>query len=414
MATLTLIGESLPGANPLMTKSMLTELALAFATTAPKGCDVTSLLGRSSEAPATEHPKLRYQHYPVPAAALPLLWQRGATSRGVTGELQHAATPLAALRSDDEAPQQTSVTVPNALAWSAPEALPPGVARLTRAFTRRAVRHADLIVTPTHACAEVLREVYGDHIELRVIPFAPLDACRRPEDHDEIAARLALPEEYLVTTGAASESGRLRWLLEAMAAGAAGELPLVVLGLGGSQQDAEGAPPEAAEPERPAAEPGEPSGATAVATKVRPAKQRRRPGRAGRAADSLDALLAEFPTVAPRVTVVAAASAAEIGAVIAGARLFVHPQRVLGTGLSLLTALSDGVPVLHAGDAGTAELVLDGGEAFADAAELAERLRHLTGDESARTRLSLLAEDRGRSFGWSSTAWHLWQMHADL
>ncbi|MEB4615398.1 glycosyltransferase, partial [Leucobacter sp. M11] len=362
MATLTLIGEALPGSNALMTRCLIDELALAFAETAPRGCSVQTLLGRGSARSERQHPKLSSAHYTFPAGALPMLWQSGMAARGVGGDFQHAATPLAALRApEDDQAQQRSVTIPHALAWQDPASLPTGVARLIRSFTRRAMKHADLVITPTHATAEALREVYGDRPEFRVIPFAPLSAPARGSL--AAASELGLPERYLLTTARATENGRLAWVLDAMERGAAGDLPLVILE-GELTGDGSGERASVrARSEEPAEAAPAPDLVTAGASAARVSSPRR--GKRGSSAiPEHERLLSASPRAAERTSVVRVGSHEELYAVIAGAAALVHPQRYLGTGMTVLTALGAGVPVLHSEDPAAGELVLDGGHTF--------------------------------------------------
>lgn len=362
VATLTLIGEPFPDADLVASLTAVQDLALALAGSTPRGCGVEMLVGRTSTPPELNHPKLAVHRMQLPASALPVMWQSGTAARSLDGALVHSLTAMAPLRSREDDSQST-VTIPHALPWEAPECMPGQTARLMRAFTRRAMRHADLIITPTHAVAEVLRGVYGSNAPIRVVPLAAPSSFLRPKDADARRAALGLPERYILTSASQAEHCRLDWILDALEASP--ELPdLVVLGT----------PPEA-------------KGAEEA-----PAR----------------------PRLDGRVHYVSVEEQDNVGVAISGALLLVQPQISVGSGYVEHGALAQGVPILHASIAGTAEIALDGGVAFTDAADLLRTLNELCSNESARGRLALLAEDRGRTFTWRSTAWHLWELHADM
>lgn len=363
MTTLTLIGEALPLFEAQVNQTATRDLALALAQTGPRGCTVELLLGRGALDPALDHPKLTVQRLPLPASALPVYWQSGTAARSYSGSLVHSLTPLAPLRTQSDESSQTTVTIPHALPWESPASMPGQTARLMRVFARRAVRHADLIVVPTHAVAATLRGVYGTGVPIRVVPLAAPSAYLAGTDARERRLALKLPERYLLTTASLTPHGRLDWILDALVADP--ELPDLVVVQDGAA--VKGQPEDLGRPE-----------------------------------------------LAGRVHVVSPRDIADMGALISGAELLVQPQTAMGSGYTVYAALAAGVPTLHAGLPGTAELTLDGAATFSDANELQRVLGELCSDADARNRLSLLAEDRGRTFTWGSLAWHLWELHADL
>ena len=96
---------------------------------------------------------------------------------------------------------QTVVTVWDLRPWEAPAELPRAVVAWHKAMLKRAVKHADAVVAPTHALAQRLIEVapLGDRI--RVIAGAsPIDFA---VPSDEVGRRRALdlPEAFLLLAG---------------------------------------------------------------------------------------------------------------------------------------------------------------------------------------------------------------------
>ncbi|WP_125099918.1 mannosyltransferase [Leucobacter chromiireducens] len=372
MATLTLIADPFPDWEAEVQAAAARDLAAAIAETAPRSCSARYLVSRGAAQPEFTSPRIRTEQLPMRAGMLPFAWQNGATARPLDGEFVHALTPLVPLRSrGDDDGSQTSVTISHALAWEAPALLGTTQARLYRAFAKRAVRHADVILTPTHATARVLQENYGTDLPIQVLQPAPPREYLAGPDAAERRAALELPARYALTTASPGEYGRLEWLLDAMR-GDSELLPLVVL------SGFDPAPPTR---DKNAADPC----AAAIPDELR-----------------------------DRVQVVQPRELADIGAIVAGSAVLLMPQAFAGTGYLTVAALTASVPVLHAGNAATAELVLDAGVAASTAEEFAAEGSRLLRDPDSVAKLAVLAGDRGRGFSWNGAAWQLWETHANL
>lgn len=372
MTTLTLIADAFPDWEARVQVAAAQDLTRAVAAVAPRSCSVRYLAARDTEKPEFASAKIRVDQVPIPVSMLPYFWQAGATARLLDGEFVHSLTPLVPLRSRGEDDgSQSSVTIPHAVAWENPAILGPSLSRLFRTFARRAIKHADVIVTPTHATAEVLQQYYGADLQVQVLPLAAPSEYLAGPDAGVRRAELGLPEHYVLTTASNDEFGRLEWLFEAMRTDPTLP-PLVVLdGLDVS-----------------------------------------RPARGTRDDD------AEQQTIPAdlegRVVTVEPDALSDIGAVLAGASLLAQPQSYSGTGYTVLGALAAGVPVLHADQRATSELVLDAGIAAGESGDFVAELTRLFSDEQTLQQLSVLATDRGRSFSWRSAAWQLWETHANV
>ncbi|QIM15847.1 glycosyltransferase family 4 protein [Leucobacter insecticola] len=367
MTTITLIAEPFPDWEATVNTAASRDLAQALADTAPRSCSVRYLLARGANSPELSSPLIRTEHLPFRASLLPLMWQNGTTARPLDGEFVHSLTPLVPLRSRGEDDgSQTSVTISHSIAWDSPAVLGSAQARLYRAFTKRAVKHADVILTPTHATARVLQDHYGSDLPVQVFPLAPPTEYLRPDDALARRTALGIPDHYAVTTATASEHGRLSWIIDALLADP--KLPTVVVLTGVD-------PALDVGPEATTAIPAELQGRIIVAT--------------------------------PR-------DLGDVGAALTGASLLLQPQDFLGTGYTLLGALSAAVPVLHSGHPAAEEIVLDAGVMAPGAGEFAAEFSRLFRDPNSLSYLAVLARDRSRSYSWRGTAWHLWETHANL
>lgn len=373
MATLSIIAEPFPDWEAPVHFAAATDLAKALADSAPRSCGARFLSARGREVPEFTSPLVSVAQLPMGINALPILWQSGTTARPLDGEMTHAITPMIPLRSrNDDDGTQTTVTIPNALAWEAPDLLTPAQARLTRSFVKRAARYADRLIASSHATASLLQQQFGHDLPVQVIPpvaptpflAAPGAGARREE--------LGLPERYIVTTANLDDFGQLTWVLDAYEADAA--LPhLVVLSGVDPVQHVKGNP-----------QPNDVVGTLPVSLRDR-------------------------VTVVP----VDPADLSDVGAVLSGASLLAQPQSFGATGYTIIASLMAGIPVLHSGVEAVAEHVLDAGLTATSAAEFASSLSALFGSDATELeRLTVFAADRGRSYTWPAVAWQLWETHA--
>lgn len=403
MATLTLIGEPFPDREAAAHAEATVELTRAVALAAPRGCSARLLVAADRPAPAFDTPRAVTERLPLNASVLPMLWRTGVTARPLDGEFVHASTPLVALRARGEDDgSQSSVMVPHALGWLAPETMGAATARQYRAFVKRAVKHADVVLTPTHATAKAVQDRFGSHITVQVLPLAAPASYREPGDAAQRRAALGLPERYLVTTALPGEHDRLEWLVQAVLADASLP-PVVVLHTDVPLEQSTDAD------------------ATKASANANPGR-REEPSRDGEAAaakhgeSEADALIAR---AGDRVRIVRPVELADVGAVLSGAELLALPQALIGAGFEVLGALAAGVPVLHSGCESAAELTLDAGVTAESAERFVAELARLSGgphggDAQERARLGVLAHDRSRGFTWAGAAMSLWELHANI
>lgn len=429
MATLNLIAEPFPDFEAPVHLAAVADLTNALASTAPRGCSVRYLAAKDAAPAEFASPKVSVDALPIRASALPVLWQSGTSARPLDGEMTHAFTPMVPLRSRNEDDgTQTTVNVPNALAWQAPELLHPAHVRLSRSFIKRAIKHADVVITSTHAHAELLQEHFSFMIPLQVVPPAAPSQLLAGPDAAERRARLGLPDRYVVTTAQADEFGRLQWIFDAYLADASLPPLAIIAGLD-PEKFVKGSPARR--------DPG--TGTVEVASVG--------DGPSAAASDPVAAAIAATvpAQLASRVHVVSSADLRDAGATLAGAALLLQPQAFSPTGYTIVAALASRVPVLHAGDAAVAELAVDAGiaeptrEGFIGAlsrlsactvttssADVAPDSASVTAQAPAAVStpasdglselemLAVHAGDRGRTFSWRGTAWQLWETHAAI
>lgn len=381
MITLRVIVDELVSDEPGGARRYTEELTRQLIATAPRGCEVEAIVSNVSD---TQVEELRGRlpgvaavtRLPLAHRELALAWQSGLAVGGAPGML-HAPTLLAPLRRHDRLEhQQIAVTIHDTLAWTHPESLGTGATLWTKTMAKRARKHADAVVVPTHAVANRLAEFvdFGDRI--RVIGGAPATALRLPPDADERAERLGLPDRYAFTLGTVEPRKGIAPLIRAVARPEAQEIPLLIAG-----------------PDRV----GERS-ATGVAAAAGLPEDRVRP--LGRLDD------------------------ADLAVALNRATLFVYPSLAEGFGLPIVEAFKFGLPVIHSDDpalvevAAGASAVVERPQAAGDDDAYSERLASAIGrvlsDAELRSRLGVLASDRARAFSWRDSAERVWQLHADL
>ena len=189
-------------------------LALALIEAAPRGCDVGGLVAASTEP--------QYAHIRDALPGLTTLGKNALARRELNAAWQHGFTRLpgrgllfapslfAPLARHDRvnAGEQIIVTVHDALQWTHPEAVPAHALSWRRAMIKRAERHADAIVVPTHAVAAALDEFAAFGNRVRVVSPAPDRALALPDDSDARVGALDLPERYVVMRDASHPGSR--------------------------------------------------------------------------------------------------------------------------------------------------------------------------------------------------------------
>lgn len=278
---------------------------------------------------------------PLPRRGLVAAWERGRGPR-VPGDVVLAPTPLF-----PPGPAPRVVVVHDAVPWTHPVTLTPRGVAWHRAQVARAAAEAALVVVPTLAVADELRR----HVPLRallVVGEGVSGDLALPADADARAARMALPERYLLTVATLEPRKGLDVLLEAMR-----ELPEVPLlcvgqpGWGGVQV----------------------TGARAL----------------GRVPD------------------------ADLAVLLDRATALVVPSRAEGFGLPLLEAMAAGTPVVTSDAPALVEV--GGGAARIsrlEPAALAAALREVVDDAALRARMSEAGQVRAAAFSWDAAAASLW------
>lgn len=364
------------------------ELTQALITAAPAGCTVEGIVSSSTpEAYAAIEDRLPglagLYTTTLARRELAAAWQLGMTTSPGPG-LIHAPGLLAPLRRHDRlnSGTQVAVTVHDTLAWSHPEAFTATTVAWTKVMLKRARKHADAVVVPSHAVAAQLSEIvdFGDRI--RVIGPALSRSFQLPGAQlaqslaDElIAARLAelaLPSEFILTAGTLEPRKAVTALIAALGLPGAPDLPLVVLG----------------------------------------------PDTWG----ELDlASVADEAGLPPgRVRALTGLSDEDMALVVSRASVFVYPSLEEGFGIPIIQAFQMGTPVIHSDAPALVETAGDAGFIVerADTDGYPERLRaaldRVLGDREMADRMRVFGGDRAKAFSWRDSAERVWQLHADL
>lgn len=350
------------------------ELARALVIGAPAGCEVEAIAPAGGDDAALASVGLAgVRRTALPRRELAAALQLGVGT-GIGGGMIHSPSLFAPLVRHDRVHDhdQTVVSVWDLRPWESAAELPRGVAAWHKAMLRRAVKHADAVVVPTHSLAARLLEIapgVGDRIRV-VAGAAPLGFA---VPVDEIGRRreLGLPEGFILVAAGPLASEGLDAGFAAVAASAV-DLPVVVLDVeDGHEPTVADLASAAGIPER-------------------------------------------------RLHVRGALGVAERAAVFGGAVALVAPSRRAAFPWRVVDALTLGVPVIAASSAVHDEVVFDGGVlvAASDRGELVEglgaALAAALGSTAAADRLGVLSGDRGRAFSWRGAADKVWALHAEL
>lgn len=358
--------EQLLAPVPAGTGRYSAELATALAGTAAPDSSVTGWTAWHRDVSAARllgvHGPRRL---PLPRRPLVLAWERGVGPRPTGADVVHAPTLLvppvrgAAL----------VVTIHDAVPWTHPETLTPRGVHWHRVMAERAARRADAIVVPTHAVAEELGRHVRPRAGIEVVGLGVSGRLTPPDDADERAARMRLPDgPFLLSLATLEPRKGLDVLIEALARPAAPPLPLLLVG-----QPGWGAVDPHAVAER-----------------------------------------AGLP--AERVRTLGRLSDTDLSVVLQRATALVAPSRAEGFGLPVLEAMAAGTAVVSSDAPALAEV---GGGAtlltpVGDVEALADALGRVAGDQELRSSLEERGRRRAADYSWTSTARRMWDLYGRL
>lgn len=332
------------------------DLTAGLIQTAPSGCTVEAIVPAGASCDIAGLASTRVLS--LARRELAASWQLGIAPL-VGGGLIHAPTLNAPLIKHDRLhnSDQVAVTLWNLDAWEVPHRLSKSTVAWQRGMLRRAVRHADAVVVPTHSMAERLGDIakLGDRV--RVIAGAPPEGFREPRDAAQRRAGLQMPQRYIVIAGGPDD------LEHGFRAAAAADIDAVVL------DAAPGSEPRLAE----------------LASAAGLAERRAHV----RGVLDLDDRAAVLGHAAAFLAVTASSA---------------WPWRAM-------EAMTLRVPVVAA-DSGTHRDAIAEGGALIAAGSFPDAVTDAVGAGEARLRV--LAGDRAKAFSWASSAERVWSLHADL
>lgn len=349
------------------------ELARALVDGAPSGCVVEGIVPGGTDADSAVVAGLAdVRRVGLPRRELATALQLGAPT-GIGGGMIHAPTLFAPLVKHDRTHDgdQTVVTVWDLRAWETPDELSRLAVGWQKAMLKRAAKHADAVVAPTHSMAERLRSLakLGDRV--RVISGAAPAGFAVPTDEVGRRREMDLPEGFVLLSGDTHASSGLAAGFAGIAASGV-DHPVVVVDVPEGQEPAVAEIAEAAGiPER-------------------------------------------------RVHMRGALEIADRAAVYGAALAFLAPATRTAFPWRVVDALALGVPVIAAETAVHRDVIADGGElvdvADAEAAgdAFGDALARALGSTQAAERLAVMADDRGRAFSWGEAADKVWHLHAEL
>jgi glycosyltransferase involved in cell wall biosynthesis len=379
MSTLRVIVDQILAPVPGGIGRYAEELTRALIETAPVGASVAGIVSASPDDQyaklAEKLPELTELYKsPLARRELSLAWQHGFTVLPGKG-MVHATSMLAPLYRHDrvnDRENQTAITIHDVVPWTHPETLTPRGVRWHKAMAARAYKYADAVVVDTHAVAQQLSEYFNFGDRVRVVSAAVGSALKVPDDADERAARLDLPERYLLAVGTLEPRKGIEPLIRSLALPQTDDVPLLIVGPEGW-------------------------------------------GDIDVASIAHSAGLAQT-----RVRTLGYLSDRDLATALSRATAFLFPSLAEGFGLPVLEAMSLGTPVIHSDDAAVMEVASDAGISVErdDASGYPERLADAIGrvlaDADLRSRMGYQGIDRSHAFSWRASAEKVWQLHADL
>ncbi|WP_194422073.1 glycosyltransferase [Microbacterium abyssi] len=332
------------------------DLTAGLIAMAPRDCTVDAIVPSGADVDIDGVVEVR--RLALGRRELAASWQLGLAP-GVGAGLIHAPSLMAPLVKHDRLHDnhQIAITVWDLNAWEAPQTLPKSTVAWQRGMLRRAVKHADAVIVPTHAMAQRISEFakLGDRV--RVIAGAPPSGFAVPVDGVGRRRALSMPERYIVLSGAPDG------LEHGFRAAAAADVDAVVMD----------------------------------------------------AADGTEPQLADLAAAAGlperRAHIRGALPAEDRAAVLAEASAFVATNALAAWPWRAMEAMTLSVPIIAVESGMHRDTIAEGGVLVA-VDDLPDAVTDALG--AGRTRLGVLAGDRGRAFSWASSAERVWTLHSDL
>ena len=339
------------------------ELAAALMVAAPEGSSLQTWRAWHGPVPPALPGAPGLQQLPIGSRVLARMWERGLGPAPRGADVVHATTLLVP-------PKRRAalvVTIHDVVPWTLPETLTPRGTRFHRRMGARAAREADLIVTPTAAVADQIRDILQPLAEVVPVPPGFSSDLRVPDDAQRRRARHVGQDGYLLFVGTSEPRKGLETLLDALSQPLMRSLLLVVVGPRGW-------------------------GGVDVGKE------------------------AEARGIAGRVTVTGRVGDTDLAALYTGASLVVMPSRAEGFGLPVLEAMNLGVPVVTSDDPAMREVGAGATQTFpvGDPEALAVAVDHVLSDAPLRARMINQGRARARDFDWLDSARTLWGLYARL
>jgi glycosyltransferase involved in cell wall biosynthesis len=339
------------------------ELASALAEAAPGESSLqTWSAWHRPRRPGSPRPS-GLRQLPMSSKVLARMWERGLGPAPRDADVVHATTLLVPPKRG----AALVVTIHDVVPWTYPETLTSRGLGFHRRMGARAAGEADLIVTPTLAVADQIRDILSPSAEVVAVYEGFSSGLTVPDDARERRARQVGTGDYLLFVGTAEPRKGLDTLLDALSEPALKGQSLVVVG---------------------------PRGWGGVDV-------RQEAGKRG---------------AGDRVTVTGRVDDADLAALYAGARLVVMPSRAEGFGLPVLEAMALGVPVVTSDDPAMCEVGGGATETFTvgDPSALCAAIVRVLGDQGLRARMIEGGRSRARDFDWLDSARTLWGLYARL
>jgi glycosyltransferase involved in cell wall biosynthesis len=353
------IAEQLLAPVPGGTGRYTRELLRAMALTAPGGWEVSSVVSRSGDPEGAVVAGVQGPHVlRVPRKAMIAAWEHGVPL-WPGGDSVHAMTPLAPPRARS---RRVVVTVHDAVPWTHPETLTRRGVVWHRRMIGRAARGADAVVVPTAAVAAELAR-YVD-VTARVVGEGVSDSLLA----QPITIPEWLPAHYVLAIGTVEPRKGLEYLVRAMAAQRAPEIPLLIA------------------------------------------------GQIGWGGVDLRTVADDCGLPRSRLRLLGATADSTLAAVLQRASVLVAPSLAEGFGLPVLEAMAAGVPVVHSDAPALVEIAGGAGIVVprAEPAALAAAIREVVDNPVRRAELVAAGRRRAQRFTWERAARDVWQLHLEL